>query len=163
MLVQYHFNYSPHSYSNVTANLGFQYWHFNCCEIFLRCCSLILCARLKFLYFSINKVYAEHLLEPLLQTILGLAGPKTTILVYSSFSFTPKRINHKKNVFSLTVVSLQLGYEIRSTNVHDRMLDMWKSNFEVKIIPKSKVCPSHLSEFMSVSSLCLFMISEVDC
>lgn len=57
-------------------------------------------------------VYAEHLLEPLLQTILGLAGPKTTIL---------------------------LGYEIRSTNVHDRMLDMWRSNFEVKIIPKAKM------------------------
>lgn len=27
------------------------------------------------------KVYAEHLLEPLLQTMLALSGPKTTILV----------------------------------------------------------------------------------
>ncbi|CAK7332211.1 unnamed protein product [Dovyalis caffra] len=57
-------------------------------------------------------VYAEHLLEPLLQTILALSGPKTTIL---------------------------LGYEIRSTNVHERMLDMWKRNFEVKTVPKSKM------------------------
>nr|CAN68633.1 hypothetical protein VITISV_029259 [Vitis vinifera] len=32
-----------------------------------------------------------------------------------------------------------LGYEIRSTNVHEQMLDMWKQNFEVKIIPKAKM------------------------
>ncbi|KAJ6670381.1 S-ADENOSYL-L-METHIONINE-DEPENDENT METHYLTRANSFERASES SUPERFAMILY PROTEIN [Salix viminalis] len=57
-------------------------------------------------------VYAEHLLDPLLQTILALSGPKTTIL---------------------------LGYEIRSTNVHERMLDMWKKNFEVKTVPKAKM------------------------
>ncbi|KAG6760679.1 hypothetical protein POTOM_033855 [Populus tomentosa] len=57
-------------------------------------------------------VYAEHLLEPLLQTLLALSGPKTTIL---------------------------LGYEIRSTNVHERMLDMWKKNFEVKTVPKAKM------------------------
>ncbi|XP_016508074.1 uncharacterized protein LOC107825699 isoform X1 [Nicotiana tabacum] len=57
-------------------------------------------------------VYAEHLLEPLLQTIFALSGPKTTIL---------------------------LGHEIRSTNVHEKMLDMWKSNFEVKTVPKSKM------------------------
>ncbi|RAL46062.1 unnamed protein product [Cuscuta campestris] len=57
-------------------------------------------------------VYTEHLLEPLLQTILALSGPKTTIL---------------------------LGYEIRSTNVHEKMLEMWKRNFEVKTVPKSKM------------------------
>lgn len=57
-------------------------------------------------------VYAEHLLEPLLQTILALSGPKTTIL---------------------------LGYEIRSTNVHERMMEMWKRNFEVKIVPRAKM------------------------
>lgn len=57
-------------------------------------------------------VYAEHLLEPLLQTILALSGPKTTIM---------------------------LGYEIRSTNVHEKMLEMWKRNFEVKTVPKSKM------------------------
>ncbi|KAK4440695.1 protein N-lysine methyltransferase METTL21A [Sesamum alatum] len=57
-------------------------------------------------------VYAEHLLEPLLQTILSLSGPRTTIL---------------------------LGYELRSTNVHDRMLDLWKRNFEVKSVPKAKM------------------------
>ncbi|KAJ9699290.1 hypothetical protein PVL29_008069 [Vitis rotundifolia] len=57
-------------------------------------------------------VYAEHLLDPLLRTIFALSGPKTTIL---------------------------MGYEIRSTNVHEQMLDMWKQNFEVKIIPKAKM------------------------
>lgn len=57
-------------------------------------------------------VYAEHLLEPLLQTIFALSGPKTTIL---------------------------LGYEIRSTSVHEEMLQMWKSNFNVKLVPKAKM------------------------
>ncbi|KAL8197889.1 hypothetical protein R6Q57_030125 [Mikania cordata] len=57
-------------------------------------------------------VYAEHLLEPLLQTLLALAGPKTTILI---------------------------GYEIRSTNVHEQMIQLWKKHFEVKIVPKSKM------------------------
>ncbi|XP_076913091.1 uncharacterized protein LOC143571594 isoform X1 [Bidens hawaiensis] len=57
-------------------------------------------------------VYAEHLLEPLLQTMLALSGPKTTILI---------------------------GYEIRSTNVHEQMIELWKKHFEVKIVPKSKM------------------------
>ncbi|OMO67115.1 Nicotinamide N-methyltransferase-like protein [Corchorus capsularis] len=57
-------------------------------------------------------VYAEHLLEPLLQTILALSGPKTTII---------------------------LGHEIRSTIVHEQMLQTWKSFFEVKIVPKAKM------------------------
>ncbi|RVW17551.1 hypothetical protein CK203_083499 [Vitis vinifera] len=35
--------------------------------------------------------------------------------------------------------SSSLGYEIRSTNVHEQMLDMWKQNFDVKIIPKAKM------------------------
>ncbi|KAI3523383.1 hypothetical protein L1887_01455 [Cichorium endivia] len=57
-------------------------------------------------------VYAEHLLEPLLQTMLALSGPKTTILI---------------------------GYEIRSTNVHEQMIQLWKKHFEVKVVPKSKM------------------------
>ncbi|CAA7026240.1 unnamed protein product [Microthlaspi erraticum] len=57
-------------------------------------------------------VYSEQLLEPLLRTILALSGPKTTVM---------------------------LGYEIRSTIVHDKMLQMWKDNFEVKTIPRSKM------------------------
>ncbi|CAJ2654496.1 unnamed protein product [Trifolium pratense] len=57
-------------------------------------------------------VYVEHLLEPLLQTILALSGPRTTIL---------------------------LGYEIRSTSVHEKMLQMWKKNFDVKTVSKSKM------------------------
>ncbi|CAN0916468.1 Protein N-lysine methyltransferase METTL21D [Linum grandiflorum] len=57
-------------------------------------------------------VYAEHLLQPLLQTIFALSGPKTIIL---------------------------LGHEIRSTIVHEKMLAMWRSNFEVKIVPKAKM------------------------
>ncbi|KAF3619662.1 hypothetical protein FXO37_33610 [Capsicum annuum] len=32
-----------------------------------------------------------------------------------------------------------LGYEIRSTNVHEKMLEMWKRNFEVKTVPKAKM------------------------
>ncbi|XP_047180602.1 protein N-lysine methyltransferase METTL21A [Vigna umbellata] len=57
-------------------------------------------------------VYVEHLLEPLLQTILALSGPRTTIM---------------------------LGYEIRSTSVHEKMLQMWKRNFDVKTVSKSKM------------------------
>lgn len=57
-------------------------------------------------------VYVEHLLEPLLQTVLALSGPRTTIL---------------------------LGYEIRSTCVHEKMLQMWKQNFDVKTVSKSKM------------------------
>ncbi|KAF5178846.1 S-adenosyl-l-methionine-dependent methyltransferases superfamily protein [Thalictrum thalictroides] len=57
-------------------------------------------------------VYAEHLLDPLLQTIFSLSGPKTTVL---------------------------LGYEIRNTIVHEQMLSMWKNNFEVKTVPRTKM------------------------
>ncbi|CAB4313231.1 unnamed protein product [Prunus armeniaca] len=57
-------------------------------------------------------VYKENLLEPLLQTIFALSGPKTTILI---------------------------GYEIRSTSVHEQMLQMWKRNFDVKTVPNSKM------------------------
>ncbi|GJW81799.1 protein N-lysine methyltransferase METTL21A isoform X1 [Tanacetum coccineum] len=57
-------------------------------------------------------VYAEHLLEPLLQTMLALSGPKTTILI---------------------------GHEIRSTNVHEQMIELWKKHFEVKTVPRSKM------------------------
>ncbi|KAL2924834.1 Protein-lysine methyltransferase METTL21D [Bienertia sinuspersici] len=57
-------------------------------------------------------VYSEHLLDPLLQTIHDLSGPRTTIV---------------------------LGYEIRSTSVHEKMLQMWKSNFDVKTVPRTKM------------------------
>ncbi|XP_010689122.2 uncharacterized protein LOC104902890 isoform X2 [Beta vulgaris subsp. vulgaris] len=57
-------------------------------------------------------VYAEHLLDPLLQTICALSGPRTTTV---------------------------LGYEIRSTSVHEQMLQMWKSNFDVKTVPRTKM------------------------
>ncbi|XP_039051266.1 protein-lysine methyltransferase METTL21D-like [Hibiscus syriacus] len=57
-------------------------------------------------------VYAEHLVEPLLQTIIALSSPKTTIM---------------------------LGHEIRSTSVHEQMLQTWKIFFDVKIVPKAKM------------------------
>ncbi|KAG2305405.1 hypothetical protein Bca52824_034056 [Brassica carinata] len=63
-------------------------------------------------HLTMSSVYSEQLLEPLLHTILALSGPKTTVM---------------------------LGYEIRSTIVHDKMLQMWKDNFEVKTIPRSKM------------------------
>ncbi|KAK9663989.1 hypothetical protein RND81_14G011600 [Saponaria officinalis] len=64
-------------------------------------------------------VYAEHLLDPLLETICALSGPRTTVV---------------------------LGYEIRSTSVHDKMLHMWKSNFDVKTIPRTKMDPKYQHE-----------------
>ncbi|KAL0928329.1 hypothetical protein M5K25_000204 [Dendrobium thyrsiflorum] len=57
-------------------------------------------------------VYAEHLLEPLVQTIMALSGPRTTIM---------------------------LGYEIRSTTVHEQMIQTWKDNFVMKTVPKAKM------------------------
>ncbi|BAS81599.1 Os02g0818700 [Oryza sativa Japonica Group] len=57
-------------------------------------------------------VYSEHLLQPLMETIIALSGPKTKIM---------------------------LGYEIRSTTVHEQMMQMWKSNFNVKTVSKSKM------------------------
>ncbi|KAJ3689086.1 hypothetical protein LUZ61_018250 [Rhynchospora tenuis] len=57
-------------------------------------------------------VYAEHLLEPLIETILALSGPRTIILI---------------------------GHEIRSTTVHEQMIEMLKNNFIVRSIPKSKM------------------------
>ncbi|XP_057865530.1 uncharacterized protein LOC131073157 isoform X2 [Cryptomeria japonica] len=61
-------------------------------------------------------VYAERLLEPLLKTILSLSGPRTTIL---------------------------LGYELRSTIVHEKMNELWKANFDVKRVPKMKMDPKY--------------------
>ncbi|XP_022680534.1 protein N-lysine methyltransferase METTL21A isoform X2 [Setaria italica] len=61
-------------------------------------------------------VYSEHLLQPLMETITALSGPKTKIL---------------------------LGYEIRSTTVHEKMMEMWKSNFVVKTVSKSKMDPKY--------------------
>ncbi|XP_062221538.1 uncharacterized protein LOC133920915 [Phragmites australis] len=57
-------------------------------------------------------VYSEHLLQPLMETITALSGPRTKILI---------------------------GYEIRSTTVHEKMMEMWKSNFIVKTVSKSKM------------------------
>ncbi|XP_031501859.1 uncharacterized protein LOC116265414 isoform X2 [Nymphaea colorata] len=57
-------------------------------------------------------VYAEHLLEPLFMTILSLSGPRTTIM---------------------------LGNELRSTTLHEKMMRIWKSIFEVKQVPRKKM------------------------
>nr|GEU67292.1 nicotinamide N-methyltransferase-like protein [Tanacetum cinerariifolium] len=57
-------------------------------------------------------VYAEHLLDPLLQTMLALSGPKMTILI---------------------------GHEIRLINVHEQMIELWKKHFEVKTVPRTKM------------------------
>ncbi|AQK55427.1 Tumor protein [Zea mays] len=35
--------------------------------------------------------------------------------------------------------AIQLGYEIRSATVHEKMMEMWKSNFIVKTVSKSKM------------------------
>ncbi|EPS70312.1 hypothetical protein M569_04453, partial [Genlisea aurea] len=75
-------------------------------------------------------VYSEHLLEPLLHTLLSLSGPRTTFM---------------------------LGYEIRSTIVHETMLDLWKRNFVVKTAPRSKM---H-SEYQH-PSIELFIMSRRD-
>lgn len=84
-------------------------------------------------------MYKENLLEPLLQTIFALSGPKTTILVcyFLGFSFNYFFL---KIVIDALVVSIgKIGYEIRSTSVHEQMLQMWKRNFDVKTVPNSKV------------------------
>lgn len=45
------------------------------------------------------KVYVEHLLEPLLQTILALSGPRTTIMVpCSTFRLNYALISHSNKV-----------------------------------------------------------------
>ncbi|KAL1172948.1 hypothetical protein V6Z11_A05G382400 [Gossypium hirsutum] len=53
-----------------------------------------------------------HLVGPLLQTIIALSGPKTTIM---------------------------LGHDNRSTSIHEQMLLTWKKFFEVKIVSKAKM------------------------
>ncbi|KAK6926719.1 Lysine methyltransferase [Dillenia turbinata] len=60
----------------------------------------------------IEAVYGQHLLEPLLQTIHAISGPKTTVLI---------------------------GHENRSPNVQEQMVQMWKRNFEMKIVPKANM------------------------
>nr|CAB3448347.1 unnamed protein product [Digitaria exilis] len=90
-------------------------------------------------------VYSEHLLQPLLETITALSGPKTKILVglvllLRSFFFGLENIGLGTTELSLAV---QLGYEIRSTTVHEKMMEMWKSNFIVKTISKSKMDPKY--------------------
>ncbi|XP_039016853.1 protein N-lysine methyltransferase METTL21A-like [Hibiscus syriacus] len=75
-------------------------------KIYKSCCSTI------DYIIGTDVVYAEHLVEPLLQTIIALSGPKTTIM---------------------------LGHEIRSTSVHEQMLQTWKNFFDVKIVPKAKM------------------------
>ncbi|MQL73102.1 hypothetical protein Taro_005433, partial [Colocasia esculenta] len=62
--------------------------------------------------YIIGTDVVKHLLEPLLQTIFALSGSRTTIL---------------------------MCYEIRSTTVHDQMMHMWNSNFEVKTVSRSKM------------------------
>lgn len=51
------------------------------------------------------------------------------------------------------LLATQLGYEIRSTTVHEQMMEMWKSNFNVKTVSKSKVRALELS-----SSDCSYLV-----
>ncbi|XP_038706573.1 uncharacterized protein LOC120002072 isoform X2 [Tripterygium wilfordii] len=77
---------------------------------------------------DVVKVYAEHLLERLLRTIFALSGPRISLLV---------------------------GYEIRSTSVHEQMLQMWKRHFDLKIVPSAKsliACGRMLSTNIQVSN-----------
>ncbi|KAH7296633.1 hypothetical protein KP509_26G031500 [Ceratopteris richardii] len=64
-------------------------------------------------------VYKEQLLDPLVSTLIGLAGPKSTII---------------------------LANEYRSSTVHEKMLQLWKENFHMKIIPRSKMDPVYQHE-----------------
>ncbi|OEL37961.1 hypothetical protein BAE44_0001020, partial [Dichanthelium oligosanthes] len=73
-------------------------------------------------HFTVS-VYSEHLLQPLMKTITALSGPKTKILVAPLLFFR--------------------RYEIRSTTVHEKMMEMWKNNFIVKTVSKSKMDPKY--------------------
>lgn len=48
---------------------------------------------------------------------------------------------------------VKLSYEIRSTSVHEKMLQMWKRNFDVKTVSKSKV--SYM--FQRVTFIAIYM------
>ncbi|MCO5591183.1 hypothetical protein L7F22_051976 [Adiantum nelumboides] len=78
-------------------------------------------------------VYKEQLLEPLVTTLIGLAGPKTTIL---------------------------LANEYRSSSVHENMLQLWKEHFNMKIIPRSKMDPTYQHEYIQLFSLKLKELSS---
>ncbi|KAL4181238.1 hypothetical protein AMTRI_Chr12g270280 [Amborella trichopoda] len=77
----------------------------------------------RFIAFSYLKVYAEHLLDPLVAILNALSG---------------------QNYY----LSKLLGYELRSTNVHEKMMNMRKTNYEVKSIPKSKYQHSGIQLFV---------------
>ncbi|KAI5084501.1 hypothetical protein GOP47_0000670 [Adiantum capillus-veneris] len=78
-------------------------------------------------------VYKEQLLEPLVATLIGLGGPKTTIL---------------------------LANEYRSSSVHEKMLHLWKESFNMKIIPRSKMDPTYQHEYIQLFSLKLKGLSS---
>ena len=59
-----------------------------------------------------QQVYVEDRVEELFQTILGLCGKKSVVL---------------------------LGYEFRSKSVDTRLHDLFQRHFDVKQVPKSKV------------------------
>jgi predicted nicotinamide N-methyase len=61
-------------------------------------------------------VYIEHLLEPLMSTILALAGPKTVVI---------------------------LGYEFRSSGVREQLDGLCKKHFHVKKVLHSKMDPKY--------------------
>ncbi|KAK8937244.1 hypothetical protein KSP39_PZI012718 [Platanthera zijinensis] len=75
-------------------------------------------------------VYAEHLLAPLVHTIIALSGRRTTIM---------------------------LGYEIRSTTVHEQMIQTWKDNFVMKTVPKAKMDRKYQH-----ASIQLFIMNQKD-
>lgn len=63
--------------------------------------------------------------------------------------FIQKYLSYSPSIF------LKVGYEIRSTSVHEQMLNMWKQNFDLKIVPSSKVhIPFHLLAIYWLSNLC---------
>ena len=56
--------------------------------------------------------------------------------------------------------AIQLGYEIRSATVHEKMMEMWKSNFIVKTVSKLKVwiCGEVVSDNLSL--VLMFAVSS---
>jgi len=109
------------------------------------------------------KVYVDHLLEPLLQTILALSGPRTTIVVcFSTPLLNYAHISYSNLYNSLVYyfvlnLFMKLGYEIRSTSVHEKMLQMWKRNFDVKTVSKSKV--SYMFQWVTFIAVYMSWIS----
>lgn len=72
------------SHSNINTSSFFLYGKWRVLKMY-QFFSYDFIEQIKCLFNYIYKVYAEHLLEPLLKTMLALSGPKTTILVNPVF------------------------------------------------------------------------------